>query len=244
MNELESYVVAGEIHMDKILSGEEVILAVALDKAERLQAVYSIGDVLPLYDLYLSDDEENQILDETFLWDGSFGTWVSAEPVVGALVVFVDENADKYLCRYSDLEQEKSATEGYEEEYVLTLITGGNQALESWGFNPLKYTEVRASLSEDADIEAAEELWYEAIGKSKGVSVVSSYEIRMRIRQESGLIMGIFYILLMMLVLSGAFCVVVTQELKLKSQKENLQKLRKIGMSRHQITTDRTSLSF
>jgi ABC-type lipoprotein release transport system permease subunit len=231
-------VIRGELHEDKLQSGEEVLVVVT----EESQADYfKVGDVLPLYDVTRPSELDNSV---EFLMgqmpvgyrDKSKEYIVSAEgvsythycydslvqcaPKIGA-VVLVDATEDSFYFNH--------LTEG--EVCLLTGIT----AFEQWGLSNKNYTSVGVRLHEESDNNAFEKVWLQVVQKAGYMESTDVFSIMREQKVKRQEVMAIFYAVVLVLVILGILCTDNSLTMRINAMREEYHILRCMGMTTVQI---------
>lgn len=261
MASLEQEIVAGTIDIDKIRTGQEVVLAVPPELVDICISRFPVGSSLALDDILLSEEEEqtNGSIDdinpewicyerEIPMADGSIGTMMRAsighrytfETTVGAIVILRDINEqDLYLTH--DINGVTYLTDEETGEDILSYIYGMSvlclpESFETWGLPDRNYTSVKARLNEDADIYEFESFWYIALKGSVDVETASTFEYSDTIKVTSTRTMIIFYFLMVSLTLLGMVSVITGLYTKTRNNTGRFQTLRRIGLSVNQAS--------
>ena len=198
---LAPYVVRGEIHPEKLASGEEVLL---LAKEEAVCDYFTVGETLPLADVVFGElDDKTEMkadivpdgLEPAALVDGIPlyvpGTRLDFPSCVGAIAV-LDEAGQKIF--YSYLPVPDSGV-----RIVSTL-----SALEAFGLPDHNYTNFYVNLKKEGDRAAFEGRWYSLIASGDGMSEYCLTDIRKRFHSAVRASMMIFYSLFILLLLIGS----------------------------------------
>lgn len=198
---LAPYVVRGEIHPDKLASGEEVIL---LAKEEAVCDYFTVGEMLPLADVVFGElDDKTEMkanivpddLEPAALVDGIPlyvpGTRLDFPSRVGAIAV-LDEAGQKIF--YSSLPVPDSGVR----------IASTLSALEAFGLPDHNYTNFYVNLKKDGDRAAFEGKWYSLLASGDGMSEYCLTDVRKGFNSAIRASMMIFYSLFILLFLIGS----------------------------------------
>ena len=256
LSELEEVVVAGQINRDKILSGEEVVLAVPEELEELCLRYYPIGSEISFDDIVLTDEEER--LDLTNIEDEKWGVYETSVEVygenvyvrydaigtrrelsstVGAIVVLRDEQ-DKadYLSSGS------SWTVGLQLErrnlsysYGMSILCL-DSTFANWGLPDRNFTKVRVTLDDHADIYEFDKTWYQMLSHCSGITSKSTFEYYDEINTKTMRVMAEFYILIIALIMLGTASIILGLYTKTRGNSERFQSLRRIGLSVNQAS--------
>lgn len=258
-NPLSSYVTEGTIDLEKIRSGEEVVLLVPSGMEQSVSNQFHAGESIPLSDVVLSGEEENYPFGQmnpsdyqepayqktikepesgaqVDLTSYAFGKRKDIETKIGAIVVLEEQELLKrYALPYHDIldgEISESNDDDEEEEsevYTLSLLCLP-ETFGSWQLPDELFTEVDFSLCENADVSKANAAWYQALGACQGISFQSSYEIKEKMQTDSRNTMLICYLMLFMLIFMGIVAIGIKFYSKIKLQSQTIAKLRALGM--------------
>ena len=199
---LTPYVVRGEIHPDKLASGEEVIL---LAKEEAVCDYFTVGEMLPLADVvYDKEIDEDTGFQAGIVPEGALPAFYQGtEPVyefgkrkdfpsrVGAIAV-LDEAGQKLF--YSSLPVRDSGVR----------IASTLSALEAFGLPDHNYTNFYVNLKKDGDRAAFEGKWYSLLAASDLMNGYCLGDIKRDMDAVSRSSMMIFYSLFILLLLIGS----------------------------------------
>jgi len=250
LSKLNQYVRYGEVDMDAIQSGEEVLVAVSEADLENAMSCFSVGEELPLEDVHLQDWENSLDFDKSFLTDFdaayckevvlpegdtvklasyAFGTRQKIDTKVGAIIVLDESTQEEFAGTFASLISEEGLS-------APMVITYGNQVYTSWGLDSSEYTYVAVKLSEKFDLKSADVFWYTSLGSCEGLSIASSYEIQTKIYYGQIQTLVVFYMFAFFLVIAGSICLIVTIGIQLRLIENEIETLRKLGMSVGQIS--------
>ena len=248
---LENNVIAGEVDLEAVASGKEVILAVSENDCEEVTKYFHVGDVLPLSDIVLSKEEDNydfsQLLpmevakpiyeedvvtdegEEVTLTSYAFGKRKNIQVKIGAIVSF-DETVNDSLPLLCDYLQE------YEEEagYGIYALCG-TDAFDIWGLPDQLFTSVEVKLKEDADMDVVDADWYSALAGSKGVSIHTIKEITDNQKEIKIKNMSVYYMMATLLLLLGTIASMIAMYGRMRFNGQEFAYLRAVGMNNSQI---------
>lgn len=202
---LTPYVVEGELHPEKIVSGEEVIL---LAKENRVCDYFSVGEVLPMADVVFEPeiDENEGILRGMVPEEMEPVTYVEGVPLyvmgerldfpvrIGAIAVLDEEGQELF---YGSLPVPDSG--------VRIVTTLG--AMQNFGLPDHNYTNLYLNLNPDADRTAFENEWYSLIAHSGHMTGYCLPDIRADFESTARASMILFYCLFILLAVIGAISV-------------------------------------
>lgn len=259
MTNLEGEVIAGQIDIDKIRSGEEVVLAVPTELADLCLECFPIGSALSFDDIVLTEEEEklnfrtlndakwvvyeNDI--ETENGDlhvvlGAFGKRYGIETKVGAIVVLHnDKDISEYLTtgNWWIHQWREYHVNGASEKptYGMSVLCLPD-SFENWGLPDRNFTSVSVELKDSCDIYEFDEFWYKELSGSKDVQTNSTYRYMDEITIERDRVMTIFFVLNIVLVVLGIMSIISGLYTKTRSNSARFQTLRRVGLSVNQAS--------
>ncbi|MCR4670531.1 MAG: ABC transporter permease [Saccharofermentans sp.] len=260
MKVLEEDVISGQVDLDKIRSGEEVVLAVPEELKDLCMQHYPVGSSIIFDDILLSDEEEKldfHNLDDpkwiiyendveiesgvTHTKYAAVGKKYGVGAKVGAIVVLHNEqDINDYLTIGTDWVRLLHAFAADEKEdaepslgmSVLCLA----DSFESWGLPDKNYTSVKVKLKEGCNIYQFDESWYKSLAGSVDVKTRSTFEYMDEISIGTNRVMTIFCILIISLVLLGIVAIITGLYTKTRTNLGRFQTLRRIGLSVNQVS--------
>ena len=260
MTDLEGDLVSGQIDLDKIRNGEEVVLAVPGQLQDLCLRLYPVGSTINFDDILLSDEEEKlnfQYLDDpkwliyendveiesgvthTKYW--SFGSRYGVGAKVGAIVALQkDQDVNDYLTVGTDWVRTLHAlvageTEEAEPSLGMSILCL-KDSFASWGLPDKNYTSVKVKLKEGCNIYQFDEFWYKALAGSVDVQTRSTFEYLDEISIGTNRVMTIFSVLMISLVLLGIVAIITGLYTKTRTNLGRFQTLRRIGLSVNQAS--------
>ncbi|MCQ2467203.1 MAG: FtsX-like permease family protein [Clostridia bacterium] len=258
MIQLNGEVVSGQIDIEKIRSGEEVVLAVPPELEELCLQYFPVGSQLNFDDILLTDEEdglhfetldddkwiiyENYIdtdMGQTYVAYGAFGTRYTIASRVGAIVVLRDDqDISEYLSTGSTWVNQSYwySVDSNEDEptYGMSILCFAD-SFENWGLPDRNFTSVKAVLSEDCDIYQFDEFWYKNLSGSVDVNTSSTFDYLDVIQTGTNRVMAVFFIMISDLILLGMISIIVGLYTKTRSNSGRFQTLRRIGLSVKQV---------
>lgn len=260
MLDLKGEVIAGQINIDRIKNGEEVVLAVPPELQDLCLQYFPVGSSLKFDDVLLSAEEEklnfhtlddakwvvydNYIetaTDETYVSYGAFGKQYSIETKVGAIVVLHDEkDIAEYLTEGSNWVKQlhylagKTAVDP-EPSYGMSIICLAD-SFEHWGLPDKNFTSVKAELKDGCDIYEFDEFWYKGLSGSLDVQTRSTYDYLDDISIKTNRVMTIFCVMIITLIFLSMMSIISGLYTKIRSNTARLQALRRIGLSINQAS--------
>ena len=251
LSALESEVVAGYIDQEKILSGEEVVLAVPEELEELCVSYFPIGSQISFDDVVLTNEEEmldlGNIEDEKwkvyetyvevngediYVRYDSVGTRYELSSTVGAIVVLHDEQDMKdYLSCGSLWSVGLQMNErNISKSYGMSLICL-DDTFANWGLPDSNYTKVKVTLDDQADVYEFDKLWYQVLSECTGIKTQTTFEFLDEINSPSARVMAEFFILITALVALSMASIIFGLYTKTRGNSERFQSLRRIGLS-------------
>lgn len=260
MNALNGDVLSGQINIDKIKSGEEVVLAVPDELKDLCQQYFPVGSNLGFDDILLTEEEEKldkeNCLDEKWVvYDNyietdvgqahvgytSFGTRYGVETKVGAIVVLHEEKAvSEYLTSGSEWVKQlyfktDSDSDNSEPTYGVSVLCLP-ESFEAWGLPDRNFTSVKVELKKNYDVYEFDDFWYKSLSGSIDVTTNSTFDYADKITITTNRIMTIFFMLLLDLIVLGVVSIIVGLYTKTRSNLARFQTLRRIGLSVRQAS--------
>lgn len=221
---LAPYVVEGEIHPEKLLSGEEVIL---LARKDSVCDYFSVGEILPLADVVFNPeiDENEQILQGIvppgFSYFG-LGDRKDFPVRLGAIVVMDEEAGEAFY--------PSSWRYDCDIRIVTTL-----EAMQVFGLPDRNYTNLYVSLKPGANRTAFEEEFYTLVARAINVTDYNLVDIWGNITASTRAAMLIFYGMFSLLAVIGAVSVYNLVTVILYNSGKKIAILRAVGGNRKQI---------
>ncbi|WP_296585338.1 recombinase family protein [Ruminococcus sp.] len=245
INEQNSNVINGSINIDKLNSGEEVIVAISKMEEERFGSIFHSGDTIPLSDILLSNEEEqldfaslipskvsypvykNNVKtpegNDIELTSYAFGKRINIGAKVGAVVVLDDKLTKRYLVFAG------------ERHYGINLLCTYGE-FSAWGMPNNKLTDLSIKVDNNkASVREIDESWYNAICDAKGISFSSSSDIVNEVISGTRKTMSVYYCIIVMLILQASVmtAIILYTNIRIKSRKFAI--LRACGMSVNQL---------
>lgn len=241
---LEDKVVDGKIDIDRLNSGEEVLIAVSRREAESFGDMFKAGDTIPLSDVLLSDEDDldfSTILpadikepvykknvvtdegDEIELSSYAFGQRHNISTKVGAVLILDDEQADRYLYFAG------------ERHYGINILCTFEE-FRAWGLPNRNLTDMSIKVDYDtASIKEADESWFSAISNAKGMTFSSTSDITEKVVTGTRRTMSVYYCMMAVLILLSGIttAIILYSSIRIKSSKFAV--MRACGMSVGQI---------
>jgi ABC-type antimicrobial peptide transport system permease subunit len=128
----------------------------------------------------------------------------------------------------------KLMTEAAEGDKGLNVFCSPD-SFEKWGVGERNLTELSIKINNDASIEDADNLWYDTIAQTKGISSYSTTEITESMNKGTRKIMSIYYSMMIIVLLTSAVTVAITLYTDIRMRSSNFAMLRACGMSTRQI---------
>lgn len=252
LSELSSCVSEGALNPEKIKDGSEAVLVLPAEFAADAGKLFHAGDVLPLSDILLSEEEDRYDFGAPFDYTEpvylryvkepggatvryasfAYGSRKEIDPRIGAVIVLKDEELlEKYTL--SCLEAAVFSGDGNRRAPSVLCLP---ETFSAWGLPDTLFTDVRFSLEEGADLEKANGQFYRLLGGSESVSFQSSYEIREKMEVSTRNTMTVYYIMIVMLICTGILAIGIKFYSQIRLRTQTVSRLRAIGMSLPQLT--------
>jgi len=247
LRELEQYLIDGEVNLERLKSGEETLI-VEFEGHDSINP-FRVGDIIPLTDVVIDDItvETYDFLSGTvpagyepaFYWDypdGSltdmqgfaFGRRVDFGVRVGGIIRLPDDRLANII---------------FSETYVMNETKNGSMdigfnllcstdALTAWKLPDTNYTDVMVNLSDGADMERFEMLWYNIMGHGKSMKLTSRKTLERSIDDSEAANTAIFLVMIIMVVILGMFGVINSSKLRVKRSMKNISIMRAVGLKK------------
>lgn len=198
----EENIVSGQINIDKLLTGEEIIFAVPESSVNLYTEFFKTGTQIPLSDVVLSDEED--------MYD--FNQFIP------------DENIDSVksysIGKRKDITTNIGAIISVSSDDTITTgsfsVICSDEAFSIWGLQDIKYTKVCIELSEDVNTKAADSDWYQKISACKGIFTNSTINIQNEISAEYNKIMCFYFLIIITLVITGTTSIGIIMNNKIR----------------------------
>lgn len=257
MTALELEVLAGQIDIDKIRSGEEVVLAVPQELQDLCLQCFPIGSSLSFDDIVLDEEEEaldfrtlndsKWVVYENYINDwlygyAAFGKRYGISTKVGAIVVLHDEkDIGEYLTsgnswvhmRHYEAIEDGFSTNDPEPMYGISILCLP-ESFEKWGLPDRNFTSVKVELKDGCNIYEFDKYWYKSLSGSIDVQTKSTFDYMDEITTGTNRVMTIFFVLMAVLVLLSVMSIITGLYTKTRSNSSRFQTLRRIGLSVNQ----------
>lgn len=260
MKELDGELIAGSIDVDRIKSGNEIVLAVPEELRELCLQYYPIGSSLEFDDILLTEEEEkldnqSRLEEKWIVYDNyietdmgeyhicytSFGSRYSVKTEVGAIVVLHDEkDKAEYLSSGTEWVNQlhyytDSDANDPEPTYGMSVLCLP-ESFKNWGLPDRYFTSVKAELKDDYDAFEFDELWYRSLAGSVEVQTKSTFDYTDTIKIKTNRVMIIFLVLIAILVVLGMVSIIAGLYTKTRSNLARFQTLRRVGLSVRQVS--------
>lgn len=250
-------VIAGSINIDKIASGDEVVIAIPECLKDKCLTAFPIGYELPLSDIVLNDDEEKldflyfdafddpyivyrEQYKKTELFTVSYGKKKDITTKVGAIVVLNEEDYKYYLSNDSFevriSEDETVGDVADKDTYGMSILTLDSRTFSAWGLPDHLFTELRVKPESKANLKEFNKIWVANVYKSKGVTVNSSFDFERRALVENAKVMFVYYSITVLLVIFGVISTIISLYSCIRDKDRQIKTLRMVGLSSKQCT--------
>ncbi len=251
LSELSPCVKEGALDPEKLKDGSEAALVLPADLAEEAGELFHAGDVLPLSDILLSEEEDRYDFGTPFDYTEpvylryvkepggatvryasfAYGSRKEIDPRIGAIIVLEDEELlEKYTL--SGLEAASFSDDANRRAPSVLCLP---KAFAAWGLPDALFTDVRFSLEEGANPAKADEQFYRMLSGCEGVSFASSYEIREQMELGMRNTMTVYYVMIVMLICTGILAIGIKFYSQIRLRTQTISRLRAIGMSLPQL---------
>ncbi len=244
LDELDKFVIDGKIDKQKLKDGSEVLLVMDITNKIKFEKTFKAGDNLPLSDIVLNEKEEqldfnsldpNQLGEPVYQKKVKSYTGEETEERSYAIGKRKDINVKIGAVIILDLDvANKLMTEAAEGDKGLNVFCSPD-SFEKWGVGERNLTELSIKINNDASIEDADNLWYDTIAQTKGISSYSTTEITESMNKGTRKIMSIYYSMMIIVLLTSAVTVAITLYTDIRMRSSKFAMLRACGMSTRQI---------
>ncbi|MBQ8121307.1 MAG: FtsX-like permease family protein [Ruminococcus sp.] len=244
LEKLNKFVVKGEINIERIKGGNEVILVMTASSKDRFLSLFKAQEDLPLSDIVLNDAQESldfgnltlsQLGEPVYkkkvpaengttveLTSYALGKRKDLNTKIGAVIVLDTDEAKKYMA---------IADNG---RYGLNAFCSID-TYSSWGLKDSRLTDVSIKLKDDSFVNEADEFWYGIMSSSKGMISNSTAEISANMNKGTRKIMSIYYCMIIILVMTASVMISISLYTDIRIRSTKFAMLRACGMSTSQI---------
>lgn len=245
LEELKNYVIQGEINIDKIKSGEEVILlqpklpqddpmyefnrkAVPRYYKIELADCFKTGEILPLTDILFSGEGETN--DEMYFSNAEEKKALSTAervdiPVKVGAIVDVRDNPELYdLISLDNIGK-----------YPLFNIICSTETFKALGLPDCNITRMYLRISDESDIDSFNDEWETEISRFQYLKTDSGYDILKAVSREKSTNFKKFAVLFAVLMMTGAFSLLTAVWQQCESEKRRLKELYILGASKRDL---------
>lgn len=229
-------VIEGEIHPDKLQSGEEVLVVLT---DETLANYFTVGEALPLYDFVRPAEIDNS--QEWLL--GLLPESHRSDPA--SYSVSVDGSTSEYWCYDSlqkisvrigaviciDPEEDSMFFDDGGWGYTVNIMTG-MESFERWGLPNRNYTRVGVRLQDIHDAPEFEKDWMAVMQDAGYMNSIDTYSILQDKNRTQNQIMSIFYSVMLVLLLIGLLCIGNSIAMRIHHMEEEQKILSLQGMTK------------
>lgn len=231
-------VTEGEIHSEKLQSGEEVLVVV---RDESLASCFTLGETLPLYDVVRPEELDNSV--ELLIGDLPEG-YRSEEH---AYSVTVNGMTRKMYC-YESLQKCNTRIGAVicmdEEDSFFFDDNGGNcqvnvitgmGAYQKWGLPNRNYTSVGVKIKSGHDTRVFEREWMRILQEAGYMESIDVYSIIQEKDRRMAQIMAIFYATFAVLLLIGTLCCGNSIAMRIQHMEEEQKILYQLGLGKGRL---------
>ena len=240
---LKQYVVEGDIDIEKIKEGTEVVLAVT----DTESCTYHAGDKLPFNDdLYPDIIDKSEayrtgadldFVEPTYEAEGNnwaqycFAKRKKLAVTVGAVMVVDDEmNKQKYLFNYYDI-------------FPWNVIVS-DETFANWGLPDNRYSKLWVSCKEGSDISEFEQLWYRTLLHGQLMQNRVAQDIRDRITAANQSGMTLFFSMLFMIAIISMIGTINAFSMGIRLERKRFSLLRSMGETKSRLFQKKGTVNF
>ena len=239
--ELSKYLVEGEINIDKLRSGEEVLVV----KSENSE-LFSVGDTVSMTDVVIEDKaaEEyefqrggvpegaeisfyfnypDEVRDDLVSPGYAFGERKDFTVKVGGVLEFGDDAISGFF-----------KTTSLIGDCNFQFICDENAVLE-WRLPDRNYTKLGVKIKDNADVDEFEKIWFEVVRNSKRVSSNSVSKIRRELNNTENANASIFLAIIITVVILGLVGIVNSANLRVRKGLRSYSTARALGLSKNKL---------
>ncbi len=239
MEHFEDFVVKGEIHPEKLQTGEEVLVVLT---DESFASYFEPGKTIPLYDVTRPEKLDNS--QEILL--GQLPKEYKTEDK--AYTVSADGETRKLWCN-DTLKKCKTQVgavlciDGEEDSFffdsgmgdIQVNLMAGKDAFQAWGLPNRNYTGVGVRLKNVDGSASFEQLWMRTLQQAGYMDSIDAYSILRERERTSQQIMAIFYAVFAVLLLIGMICIGNSIAMRIYRMGEEQRILHHLGMTRGRL---------
>ena len=241
--ELSKYLVEGKINVDKLRSGEEV-LVVKFGDSE----LFSVGDTVSMTDVVIEDkaaeeydfqkggvpdgaepsfyfkypDEER---DDLVSPGYAFGERKDFTVKVGGVLKFGDDPMCEFL----------GTTSIVSSRCIFQFVCDEN-AISEWGLPDRNYTKLGAKLKENAIVDEFEKTWYEVVRNSPKIKSNSLAKVLRELNNKNNANASVFLAIIITVVILGLVGIVNSANLRVRKGLRSYSTMRALGLSKNKLT--------
>lgn len=235
----EDAVIQGEIHPEKIQSGEEVLVVLT---EESLAPYFMPGDTLPLYDVTRPEELDQSLeflngqMPQGFQEEEKSYT-VSVDGVTRKLYCY--DSLHKCTSRigaviWIDPEEDSFFFDRGNGSYQINLMTGSD-AFQNWGLSNRNYTSVGVRLKNTEESRQFEQIWMHVLQKAGYMNSIDVYSIIQEKERTIRQTMAIFYAVFVVLLLIGILCTSNSIVMRMRHMESEQKILYQLGLTRGRI---------
>jgi len=241
---LRQYTERGEINLDKLRDGSEVLLVMTKTSRDKYISLFDVGDTLPLSDIRLNDTEESLDFDKPDPSKLGEPVYKKNVPSESGNIVPLTSYA---VGRRKDLPVKVGAIlvlDSDEAKRYMTFAASGNYGLnvfcsldsfKAWGLPDRNLTQVSMKVKDESYIAKADEYWYSTMSGARGMVTSSTAEISANMDRGSHKIMSVYYCMMIILTLIAAVMIAISLYTDIRMRSGKFAMLRACGMSARQI---------
>ncbi len=119
--------------------------------------------------------------------------------------------------------------------YPVLVLCADQGAFQNWGLPDTLYTKVSAKVLENADVVKTDVEWYRSVGSASGMISSSVSDVKMEIQVETGKVMCIYYVVIVLLIIVGMTAIGISLYSRIRMNSTKIAHLRAVGMSMGQL---------
>ncbi|MCH5197228.1 MAG: FtsX-like permease family protein [Oscillospiraceae bacterium] len=241
MDELSKYLVEGEINVDKLRLGEEILVVRTSETS-----LFSVGDSVSMNDVIIEDkaaeeydfekggvpegaepsfyfkytDEEDAVLQPGY----AFGKRHDFTVKIGGVLEFTDDSLSDFLKTGSVIGRSSF-------QFICD-----EEAIFAWGLPDRNYTKIGVILNKKANVEEFEKTWFEVVRNSPDIGSNSVSKIRHKLNNTRNSNSSIFMAIMITVVILGLVGIVNSANLRVRKGLHSFSTARALGLTRNGLT--------
>lgn len=232
----EDAVIQGEIHPEKLQSGDEVLVVLT---EESLASYFVPGESLPLYDVTRPEELDQSLeflngqMPEGFQEEEKSYS-VSVDGVTRKLYCY--DSLQKCTTRigaviWIDPEEDSFFFDSGNGSYQVNLMTGSG-AFQKWGLPNQNYTSVGVRLKNAEESKTFDQVWMQVLQRAGYMNSIDVYSIIQEKERTIQQTMAIFYAVFGVLLLIGILCTSNSIAMRMRHMVPEQKILHQLGLTR------------